>query len=210
MKITPLRLIILFLAKVHYNHHIKILDCPRGYTSSYALLQTNSARLGVTLADPLESSDINDDACIAKWQHPSPILPNDYRRLSLSLFSFFPIHPALSRYASNSFSPRVFHHLSTFLPHLPRSWIRESLTPWDNLQSRNEAWRSIPSSICRRNDRTRRGFSSLFLSLLDQDANKSSQTNIKWPRRTFDFSIQYFLRAGGTLREMIDATRFHA
>lgn len=107
-------------------------------------------------------------------------------------------------------SPRVFHHLSTFLPHLPRSWIRESLTPWDNLQSRNEAWRSIPSSICRRNDRTRRGFSSLFLSLLDQDANKSSQTNIKWPRRTFDFSIQYFLRAGGTLREMIDATRFHA
>lgn len=130
--------------------------------------------------------------------------------VSLSLFSFFPIHPALSRYASNSLSPRVFHHLSTFLPHLPRSWIRESLTPWDNLQSRNEAWRSIPSSICRRNDRTRRGFFSLFLSLLDQDANKSSQTNIKWPRRTFDFSIQYFLRAGGTLREMIDATRFHA
>lgn len=66
VKITPLRLIILFLAKVHYNHRIKILDCPRGYTSSYALLQTNSARLGVTLADPLESSDINDDACIAK------------------------------------------------------------------------------------------------------------------------------------------------
>lgn len=206
MKITPLRLIILFLAKVHYNHRIKILDCPRGYTSSCTLLQTNSARLGVTLADPLESSDINDDACIAKWQHPSPILPNDYRRLSLSLFLLS--NPSCP--LPICLSPRVFHHLSTFLPHLPRSWIRESLTPWDNLQSRNEAWRSIPSSICRRNDRTRRGFSSLFLSLLDQDANKSSQTNIKWPRRTFDFSIQYFLRAGGTLREMIDATRFHA
>lgn len=188
---------VFFLAKVHYNRRIKILDCARGYTSSYALLQTNSARLGVTLDDPLEPSDINDDACIAKWQHPSPILPNDYSRLplSLSLPSFQSILPSPFDMPLTP-PPLAFSttFLSTFLPH-GRGSV-SLLTPWDNLQSRNEAWRSIPSPICRRrrNDRTRRDFSSLSLS--ERDANKSSQTNIKWPRRTLWFLYTILSKSG--------------
>lgn len=138
--------------------------------------------------------------------HP-PSIPNDYRRLFLSLFLLS--NPSCPLPSSNMLpTPLAF---STSSPlHLPSTvvdpWVFWPLGTISNLETRHGVlYRRLYVVV---ETIEREEVSLLSLSLSDQDANKSSQTNIKWqrgPRRIY--TIFSKVRA---LREMIDATHFHA
>lgn len=137
----------------------------------------------------------------ASIPHPFPTII----AVSFSLFSFFPIHPALS------LRPICFQLPSRFPPlHLPSTvvdpWVFWPLGTISNLETRHGVpYRRLYVVV---ETIEREEVSLLSLSLSDQDANKSSQTNIKWQRESR--RIYTIFSKVRTLREMIDATHFHA
>ena len=148
------------------------VDHTAGYRSSCARFARDAANeLRSTASRSITRVKWHKRWCMRRQMTANrPVLPNDYRRLSLFLLPVrrtVPLRPSLHVSIPSRFPlappPACYTRIFSRGP-------VSLLTPWDNLQSRNE-----PQRHCRY-DRTIAGVLSFSAY---RDADKSSQTNIK-------------------------------
>lgn len=131
-------------------------SCARTFTRAYSRCCKRTPARACHVRS-LESSGINDDACVAKWQH-RPVLPNDYRRLSFTSARSTVQPPIFLPFAFLSL--RVFHLLHLpFLPHL-LPWVFWPLGTICNLETSHGVPHRRRYVVVVVVDRTRKGFSS--------------------------------------------------